>query len=634
MLHSLRRAVKSLPAKILLGILILSFAIWGIGDIFRATGASAVATVGDTEVASQQYADALLRTQRALSQKQRQAISLQQIRDTGLADAALARLLRDAAFSEELGRLGIAVPAEAVRRAIVDNPAFQDGQGKFSEFLYKSRLGNSDYSPASYEAMTRELLGQQLLADAVSPPAAPLPGAAEAVAARRGEERTVELTRLTPDMVPAPAAPDETTLKTWFEANKERFREPERRSGFYLHTNIAALAAGLAPTDEEVRAEYDAHPENYAVEPAREVEQIVFDDQAAAEDALRRIRAGEATFAEIAAEQNVSMADLSLGKLKRGDLPDASAEAVFGITEPGVVGPVEGLFGPMLLNVTAVQQGGTAPFDQVADQIRKEMATRKAREAVIDRANSIDDLRAAGTPLAEIADKLDGVELVHFKGLDPQGKVAEGEAPPLAADPAFMADVNAAAEGEERDLVQLSDGSYALVMLEAIEDSHLPELADVRDRVVAAWTAEQRMQALETRASELAARIPAAGGLAQMAEAEGLPAPEPVSFTRETAPPSLSPALADAAFAAKPGDPLVGRAADGEAVLLGQLEAVKPLAPEALADAAAKLDEAITGSLADDQLEYFGRAVQDRLGVEINPGAVEQVYTRLGQSAR
>ncbi|HET7409359.1 MAG TPA: SurA N-terminal domain-containing protein, partial [Paracoccaceae bacterium] len=559
MIKFLRRAVKSLPAQILLGLLVVSFAVWGIGDIFSAGGPGAVATVGETEVPAERYADALARTQRVLSQQQREAVSMRELRETGIADATLASLVREAAFAEELDRLGIAVPAEAVRRAIVDNPAFQDGQGAFNQFLYQSRINNAGYSPQAYEAATRELLGQQLLTDAFAPVAAPPPGMAEAIAAHAGEERTLAYVRLTPDMVPEPAAPGPEALAAWFEENVERFREPERRTGLYLHTNLEELAVELAPTEEEVRAEYEAHPQAYSVEATREVEQIVFDDEAAAQAALERIRAGEASFAEIAAEQNVSIADLSLGTVTREQLPDASAEAVFGVTEPGVVGPVEGIFGPMLLNVTAVQEGGTAPLEQVADRIRGVLADRLAREAAVDRANAIDDLRASGTPLPEIAEQI-GLDLVRFEGLDPQGNVAAGEAPPLASVPAFMAEVNAAIGGEERDVIQMPDGSYVLVMVEEIADSHLPELDAIRDRVVEAWKAEQRMQALEERATELAARIAAQGGIEAVATAEGLGAPETLSFTRQRVPAPLSPALAEAAFAAEPGDPLTGRA--------------------------------------------------------------------------
>lgn len=633
MIHFLRRAVKSLPAQILLGLLVISFAVWGIGDVFSTGGPGAVATVGDTDVPAERFADAMVRTQRVLSQQRREAVSIRELRESGIADATLAGLVREAAFAEELDRLGIAVPVEAVRRAITDNPAFQDGQGAFSQFLYQSRINNAGYSPQAYEAATRELLGQQLLTDAFTPVAALLPGVAELIAAHAGEERTVSYVRLAPDAVPEPAAPAPEVLAAWFDENGERFREPDRRSGFYLHTNLEKLAAELQPTEEEVRAEYEVRPEAYSVEATREVEQIVFDGEEAARAALERIRAGEASFAEIAAEQNISVADLSLGTVTRDELPEASADAVFEVTKPDVVGPVEGVFGPMLLNVTAVQEGGTAPFEQVAEEIRENLAARRARDAAMERANTIDDLRADGTPLPEIAEQLD-LDLVRFDGLDPQGDTAEGDAPPLAAVPAFMAEVNAAIDGEERDVIQMPDGSYVLVMVEEVVDSHLPNLEDILDRATEAWLAEQRMLALEQRAVELATRVAAEEGLEAVAAAESLGTPRSLSFTRQQVPAPLSHGLGEAAFEATPGDPLTGRTRSDDAVLLAELISVEPLEEEALSESAGTVGEALLASLEQDQLEYFGRAVQDLQGATLNPSAIEQVYNQLGQSGR
>src|SRR5690606_33385152 len=137
--------------------------------------------------------------------------------------------------------------------------------------------------------------------------------------------------------------------------------------------------------------------------------------------------------------------------------------------------------------------------------------------------------------------------------------------------PAFLAEVNAAIDGEERDVIQLPDGSYVLVMVEEVVDSHLPELDAVQDRVIAAWMADQRLQALEQRATELAGRFTAEGRIEGVATAEGLGAPETVAFTRERVPAPLSPALVEAAFGAEPGGALVGRARTGDAVLLAEL---------------------------------------------------------------
>lgn len=631
MLHMIRRGVKSIFAQILLGLLVISFAIWGIGDIFVGGSDGAVATVGDTDVSANRYADSLVRLQRTLSQQRRQAVSLAELRQSGIADAALAGLLRDAAMREELDRLGIAVPASAVREAIVRNPAFQDGQGGFSQFLYQSRLNEAGYSPQAFEAATRESLATQLLGGVAAPVVAAPPGAAEAIAAYRGESRTVDFVRLTPDMAPDPGAPDDATLAAYFAANAQAFVEPERRSGVYLHTDLARIAEETVPTDAEVRAEYDAHKDRYSREPAREVEQLVFPDMTAAEAAAERIESGAASFAEIAAEQNVSVDELSLGRVTRADLPPVTADAVFATEETGLAGPVEGPFGAMLLNVTAVEPGGVAPFDEIAPRVREQLAQLRARDLVVQKANAIDDLRAGGTALAEIAGQVPGVELVRFQGLDAQGHAAVGAPPPLAADPAFIAELDAAMDGEERDLIQLSDGSYALVLVEAIVDSHTPELSEIREQVAEAWAEEQRVLALEARATELAGRI-AGEGLATVAEEEGLDAPQSLGFTRESVPEELTPALADAVFAAGPGDPVTGRRAGGDAVLLGVVSAVVPLAGAELATRTAAIDAALLESLERDQLDYFGRALEQVYGATVNQEMIVSVFDRIGQS--
>src|SRR5699024_2310937 len=109
---------------------------------------------------------------------------------------------------------------------------------------------------------------------------------------------------------------------------------------------------------------------------------------------------------------------------------------------------------------------------------------------------------------------------------------------------------------------------------------------------------------------------------------------ETLTLTRERVPPPLSPALARSIFAAEPGDPLIGRARAGDAVLLAELTEVAPLEEDALAEAASAVETALVASLEQDQLEYYGRAVQDLHGAELNPGAIERVTTQLAQSGR
>ncbi len=148
MLTFLRKSVKSLPAKIQIGLLVASFAVWGIGDIFSFRLDSRVAQVGDTEIPAQRFADGLAREQSRITRQSGQFVSYDMMRMAGLDRRILGGLIRDAAFDEELKRLGIAAPDHAVADAIRANPAFQGPGGQFSPQAYQLFLAQQAGSSA------------------------------------------------------------------------------------------------------------------------------------------------------------------------------------------------------------------------------------------------------------------------------------------------------------------------------------------------------------------------------------------------------------------------------------------------------------------------------------------------------
>ena len=630
MLDFFRRGVKSWVAKILLAVLILSFAVWGIGDIFLGGQTRNVAMVGDTEVPSERFFREIYRQQSALSRQRGEIVSGSELRDAGIDDRVIAGLARDATFAQELSDLGIAVSDRAVSNNIRSNVDFQNSDGSFSQFIYDSILTQRGFDAREYEGLTRELLGQQILLDAVAVNIPATPGVAEQLAAYQGEQRRVSTIRLEADDAADPGQPDDAALTAFFEANSDDFIEPERRWGRYLHTDIARLATELAPTAEEVRAEYDENPDTYTVRASRTLEQIGFDDQASAEDAVERLRNGTATWEEIAAERNVALEDLPLGTVTEGsgELPDATEQAVFALSEPGFAGPIEGLFGFLLLNVTEVELGGLTPFEEIEERIADSMARFRAQEEAVTRANKIDDVRAGGATLEEVAQQT-GLELRSFAGMDPSGLVKEGEQPMIAADPRFMSELRDAIDGEELDITQLSDGSYVLIMVDRIEESHLPDLATIRERVIEAWRHEQRLAAQEARAAELLS----AGNSLETISATVLSGITPhEAFTRDRAPGVFSPALVEAVFSAAEGDTVIGRSRDGQAVFLTAVNGVTPLADDVMTEQVTVFADILSDSLSRDQLEYFSRALEARHDATINTTAINEVFDQLDQA--
>ncbi len=506
MLNRMRRGVKTVTAKVLMLLLVASFAVWGIGDIFSFRLDASVATVGETEVSAQRFADALARQQSRLSRQQGELVSFDRMRQSGFARSVLNSLIRDAAFEEELAQLGISAPDAAVAERIRQTPAFQGPGGEFSSRFYQLALQQQGMSATEFEALTRTLLAQDILMETARAGAEPPPGLAERIATYRGETREVDTLTLTADMAPEPDRPGPDDLRTFHDENQDMFRQPERRWGAYLHVDAERLKAGLEPGEEELRQAYEAEKDRYTTRETRTVEQITFPERSTAEQAVSRLASGDATFDTLAEEQGLSEADIALGQVTPDDLPGAAAELVFDQDERGVVGPVELPAGFAIYRVSEVSGGGTRPFEEVRDQI----ADRLAEDALMSRApeiaNRIEEVRAAGRPFSEIAAETEA-EHGSFDGLAQDGTLADGsEADGIVARPAFIEEVFDALDREERDLVETERGGYFLVMVERIEPSEVPPLDEVRDEVAAAWQERQRRQALEEQAAGIVAR--------------------------------------------------------------------------------------------------------------------------------
>jgi peptidyl-prolyl cis-trans isomerase D len=631
MLSSMRKNAKSLPVKLMLILVVASFMVWGIGDIFTGQLDTRVAKVGDTDVSADAFARSLQREQNRLTQQIRQAVSLEDMRAAGFDRRILGGLMRDAAFREELKRLQLDVPDEAVAEAIRTDPAFQDVAGKFQPRAYQMLLTQQGITQAGFESNRRFLIAQNLLHDTALLGISAPPGVGARLAAWQGETRTGAWLALPLEMAPDPGTPDATALTAFYDANQPMFTEPERRSGEYIHVDAAKLLETLKPDETALRAHYDASIARFTTVASRDVDQIIYPDRAAAEAAQARMLTEGATFESLGAEMGLEGDALSLGRLTEDDLPADAAGAVFGLAEPGIVGPVDlPAGGVALFRVREIDEGGAAPFEEVRDILAIEMA----RDALLYRApeiaNQIEDLRAEGLTMAEIARKA-GAEHGRFSGLAADGGLPEGaRAEGVQATRTFLTEVFAALDAEERDLVETPADGYILVMVEKIQPSEVLPLDAVRDRAVAAWQTAERRKSLLAEGEELAARLGADASIWDIGEEKSIAATLLPAFTQLNLPAALPRDLALQLFKVPAAGGAAAMAADGNSVILAQVSAILPLEPEQIAADAAELDGQIAESLRADTREFFALAVEANHPSRIDHGVVAQVFQRLG----
>ncbi len=628
MLEMLRRGAKSWVAKGLILLLIASFAVWGISDVFSTSPSSAVASIGDETVTFEAYADQLQRQRNRLSQQAGRAISYAEMRQAGFDQAILAQMMRERAFRAELREIGITAPDAAVAEAIRNVPAFQDGGG-FSPDRYRFALGRQGFSPAQFEALTRVELGQEVLTGAASGTGTPPPGMAPRIAAYQGERRGVATVILPPEHAPDPGAPTEAELEAQYEATPAAYTELERRAGVYLHISIARLAEAARPEPEAVEAWYEANGESLGRPATRTVDQLPLPADRA-EALAERVRSGETSFEALARELGEDPAAIDFGAIGRGELPDAVDEAVFAATEPGLVGPVEAPTGPVLVRIRAVQEGGTPALEEVRDAIAERLARDAAYERAPELANEVDDLRAEGRTLPEIAEAT-GLDLRRFEGLARDGSLAGGgRAEGLPATEAFRAEAFEALDHEERDLRETEAGGFFLLMVERIEESHLKPLEEVRAQVTEDWAAARRLQALEEEAEKAVAALAGPETLEGWVEGKGLTLTEHDPFPRDLAPSAIPFALVSELFEAEEGEAAFYPLGTGRGVMIAEVTAVEPLEPEPLGELSGRVERAVARQIAEDQQELFARAIEESYEVEIHGEALQAVFDSLG----
>lgn len=619
MLGTLRDAAKTWVAKLLLLLLILSFAVWGISDqILGGGGGNVVMEAGESTISAQQYRLAYERTVRANSEQFGTRLTREQARMLGIEDAVRARMVGTVVLDEQARVMGLGLSEDRLAEVISE-----DFGGNLSGDQIRMVLGDIGMQPADYvRDREKEAVRQQIVeaaADGVAMPATFL----DALHRYQGQTRDVSFVEIDASAIEPPGEPTEAELSAFFEENIDDYRAPEYRTIRYVLLTPDQIANPATIDMETVRDEYETNRARYAQAETRTIQQLVFSDRDAAEAARQRILAGQ-SFEDAVAETGRTMADATLGTFEQDEVPDpAVAEAAFGLREGAVSEVVDGTFGPLLVRVTEITPEQTQPFDEVAETIRRELAQLEARDILPDLHDGYEDARAGGATMAEAASSQQ-LESVTLPPVDARGRGKDGE--PLDGLPEAEALLENAFEVEiDEESRPLNAGREGYLWYEVtdVEPERDRTLDEVRDEVVADWWAEQLDQALDAAAEEVARAIRDGAEPATIADEQGYRADVKYGLARTGQDADFgAPGLA-AVFGVGPNAVDITEGATGNRRLVFRIDAITdPVGgAESLADG---LREQMGRSLGDDLLNQMVNRMQQEFPVTLYPTALER----------
>ena len=628
MLRGLRKASSNWLGKAVMaavvGFLVISFAIWGIGDIFRGFGRSTVAKIGRTEITIEQfrtlYNDRLQQYSRQLGRP----ISADQARAAGLDRLLIGQIFSEILLDERARALGLALSDSDVAKLITNDPAFRGPNGQFDRFRFEQIIRNAGYTEARFVAeQRRQMLRRELAGTIASGLSAPK-ALVEAQNRYENEQRAIEYVLLDRALAGEIASPPPEVLTKYFEDRKILFRAPEYRKLVVVSLIPSEQGRWIEISDADLKRAYEERRARYATPERRHILQIDFPNAETASAAAERIAKG-ASFTEVAKELGKSEKDIDLGTVAKSAVIDrAAADAAFALKEGEVSAPVQGRFGTVLVQVLKIEPEQVRPLEQVAGEIKQELATARAKTEIFDIYNKIEDARAEGKSLAEAAANLK-LEARTFEvdrsGRDPTGQPANIPDAQRLLQMAFSTDV-----GVERDPLQFQDG-YIWFDVAGITPSRDRSLDDVKDQVETRWREQEIATRLNAKATAILDKVKAGVPLAEAAAADHLKIETLAGLKRGQASGPLAPAAVDVVF--RTAKEAVGKAEagePGEQIVFRVTDIVVPNIDLASEDAK-RIVEALNRGLSEDILGEYIAKLESEIGVTINQSALNQVVS-------
>jgi peptidyl-prolyl cis-trans isomerase D len=597
---------------ILMGLLII-----GLGG-FGATNLSGtvrtIGSVGDATIDVTEYSRALRNEIRAIESERGGAVSFAEAREMGVTDSVLARLIATAALDHEAERIGLSIGDANLREEIVGMQQFQAVDGGFDREAYSFALEQAGMSESEFEADVRDETARSFLQSAVMSGVTMPEGYTRPLIDYLGERREVAWAVLDRgDLATGLPVPERADLEAYHAAHEDRFTLPERKRITYARLTPDMLIDTVEVDEQALREAYAAREDEFNRPARRLVERLAFADRAAARAARERLREGETGFEDLVAARGLELADIDLGDVTRDELGEA-AEEVFAAGAGEVVGPLPSPVGPALFRVNAVLSAQTTSFEEARAELRETLARDRARRAVEARIEEVEDKLAAGATLEDLSAETE-MEL---------GEIAwhDGMREGIAAYQGFREAAAAVSADDYPQLRELRDGGIFALRLDEVVPPELQPLADVRERVEAAWTAETVVDQLTDQVQAPLSELRSGAALADTE----LRVDGQQTMTRRGFRADVPRDFIETVFGLEAGGATVIRG-DGR-IFVVKLDRVLPPDPEDqdLQQIRSRLQERAASGLGQDLFQLLANDIRARAGLEIDQSAINAVH--------
>lgn len=581
MLQLLRGKKSDLFVKIALVLITIGFSFFGIESYFVSNTSTAVAKVGDAQIGQDQFRERVNQQRQRFQQMTNGAADMSMFDKPEIKKSILNQLVDEQVLLSANEQLGIAVPAERIRKEILAVPAFQN-DGKFDPEQYKAVLASNSMSPATFEQKVRQDLEKNILPSQVGATALVTDAEVETYLRLQDQRRDfhyVKLDKPAADTSEIPAA----DIEAYYNAHGTEFMVPERVALDYVELDASKLEVNLTPDDSVLKERYEKEKARYVSNEQRLASHILIkvegkggpDEQkqalAKAESVAKDAKAGK-DFAALAKESSSDLGSKNqggdLGWLDKGSTDEAFESALFALKKGEISAPVLTSEGYHIISLRDIRPGKTRSFDEVKPELAKQYAEGERERVYAEKAGKLTDLTYQDPSSLEAAAKDLGLAVQKTALFSRQG--GEGLAANPAISKAAFSD-SVLVQNNNSDPIDLAPNHMVVVRISEHKATTPIPLDQVRDSVRARIVAERIAKQAKTKADALFADLAKGGSLDAVASAQKLKLEEQKGIGRDAA--TLDSALVKAVFSmprpltGKTGQQLVDLGGDSYALV-------------------------------------------------------------------
>ena len=516
LMDKLREGAQGRVAKIIFWLIILSFALAGVGSYLNSPVDTNPAEVNGEPITAQALETAY-RNERSRMEAQfgesfaQLASNPEYTRQ--LRHSVLEKLVDQLVLDQQAHATRIRVGNEQVKETIRTMPEFQN-EGKFDNERYLNLLSRAGLTPQGFsESIRQDLVRQNWIGGLVNSEFA-LAGEVNTIDGLLQQARDVTLYTLPVDHFMKTVQVSDAELDTYYKAHQKQFMSPDQVKISYVMLNAKDLQGDIKVSDQEARDYYDQHQDQYRTAERRQVAHILIaqkDDASALKEAealLSKLKSG-ADFAKLATQNSTDKLSARKGGeldwFEKGVMDPEFEKAAFALQKSGDLSTVvKSQFGYHIIKLLGIQPETSKSFDQVKADVLAKVRQDKSHELFLDKQQQLADLSFENPDSLDLVAEKMGLKIVNSDFFAASTAVAPLNDPKVKQQ-AFSEDLRE--QNTNSEVINISDDQALVLHVTEFKHAAVRPLADVKADVTSAVKLEKAQGQVREQAIALLAKL-------------------------------------------------------------------------------------------------------------------------------